>query len=228
MIQELSLLSAFLVGFLGAVHCAGMCGGVVTALSFSAAPSSTQQMRGFLLAYNLGRISSYALAGALAGGVGWLLLRSQSFLPVAEMLQGLAVLLLLAMGLWLSDLWRGLRYLEALGARLWRRLEPLARPWLPLRSLPKAYMAGLLWGWLPCGLVYSVLVWSLSSGSPQQGASLMLAFGLGTLPNLLLLGWLAQRLQGRLRMGLQNAWVRRMAGALVFALGLYQAWLYWG
>jgi sulfite exporter TauE/SafE len=77
-------------------------------------------------------------------------------------------------------------------------------------------------------LVYSVLVWSLSSGSPQQGASLMLAFGLGTLPNLLLLGWLAQRLQGRLRMGLQNAWVRRMAGALVFALGLYQAWLYWG
>ena len=74
--HEFSLLSAFLVGLLGAVHCAGMCGGVVTALSFSTAPVSPQRMRGYLLAYNLGRISSYALAGALAGGVGWLLLRS--------------------------------------------------------------------------------------------------------------------------------------------------------
>jgi sulfite exporter TauE/SafE len=226
--SEFSFLSAFLVGLLGAVHCAGMCGGVVTALSFSTAPASATRMRSFLLAYNLGRISSYTLAGFLAGSVGWLLLQSQVLLPIADVLQVLAVGLLLAMGLWLSDVWRGLSHLEALGARLWRRLEPLARPWLPLRSMPKAYMAGLLWGWLPCGLVYSVLVWALSTGSPQQGAGLLLAFGLGTLPNLLLLGWLAQRFQQHLRAGLQHPWVRRSAGGLVFALGLYQAWLYWG
>ncbi|MGA1561416.1 MAG: sulfite exporter TauE/SafE family protein, partial [Gammaproteobacteria bacterium] len=151
--SEFSFLSAFLVGLLGAVHCAGMCGGVVTALSFSTAPAHATRMRGFLLAYNLGRISSYTLAGFLAGSVGWLLLQSQALLPIAGVLQVLAVGLLLAMGLWLSDVWRGLSHLEALGARLWRRLEPLARPWLPLRSMPKAYMAGLLWGWLPCGLV---------------------------------------------------------------------------
>ncbi|MCU0936162.1 MAG: sulfite exporter TauE/SafE family protein [Gammaproteobacteria bacterium] len=222
--DPLQLLSAALVGLLGAVHCAGMCGGIVGALSFTLPPErqgSLRRMLPFLLAYNAGRVSSYVLAGAAFGGLGAAATGALGGLKVAEAtLSVLAGLFMVALGLYLAGWWRGLAHLERAGGRLWRRLEPFGRRLLPVRSGRDAWLLGLLWGWLPCGLVYSVLVWSLAAGSAAGGALLMASFGLGTLPTLLTLGAAAARLTPLL----QRPAVRSAAGALVVAFGLVQIW----
>ena len=128
---------------------------------------------------------------------------------------------MIVLGLYLAGWWRGLVKLEQLGSVLWRRIEPLGKGLIPVRSIPQAFLLGLVWGWLPCGLVYSVLIWSLASGGMVQGALLMLGFGLGTLPNLLLMGIFATQLSRLLRM----PWVHYLAGGLVIVLGIYQIWL---
>jgi sulfite exporter TauE/SafE len=218
---DIDLVSAFIVGLLGGVHCAGMCGGIVGALSFG-----TQQQRNLplLLAYNAGRIASYTLAGALMGALGFYF---SGLLPVQtaqRVLLTLAGLFLVLMGLYLAGWWNALARVERAGGLLWRRIEPLGRGLLPVRSLRQALLLGALWGWLPCGLVYSALVWTVSSGGAIEGAALMLAFGLGTLPNLLLMGVAAAQLQRWVR----HPAVRAGAGVLVIAFGLvlwYDAWL---
>jgi sulfite exporter TauE/SafE len=123
---------------------------------------------------------------------------------------------MMALGLYIAGLWQAVVKLERLGAGVWRFLAPSAQKALRVQTLPQAFYAGLLWGWLPCGLVYSVLIWAMVSGSALQGALLMLAFGLGTLPALLLMGVLAFQL-ARLQ---RNLWVRRIAGLLVFGFGV--------
>jgi sulfite exporter TauE/SafE len=122
-----------------------------------------------------------------------------------------------AMGLYLAGWWRGLAHVEKLGARWWRRIEPMGRRLLPVRRPRQALLVGALWGWLPCGLVYSVLIWSIATGSATQGALLMLSFGLGTLPNLLLMGLFANRVARTLRAPL----VRGLAGSMVIGFGVY-------
>lgn len=217
---SVDLLSAFIVGLLGGVHCAGMCGGIVGALSFGLPAGRNLPI---LLAYNLGRIASYATAGALMGSLGFYF---SGLLPVQtaqRILLTLAGLFLVLMGLYLAGWWNALARLERAGGVLWRRIEPLGRGLLPIRSVRHGFVLGLLWGWLPCGLVYSALVWTVSAGGAVQGALLMLAFGLGTLPNLLLMGVAAAQL---------NRWIRRpavraVAGGLVVLFGLslwYDAW----
>lgn len=212
---ESNLLPVFLVGLLGGVHCVGMCGGIVTA--FSVRPSGDSPRWPHHLAYSAGRIVSYGVAGAVAGafGAGGLLLKG--VLPVQQILYLLANLMLLAMGLYLAGIWRGVVKLEQAGTRLWRRIQPLSRGLLPADSLPKALALGGLWGWLPCGLVYSVLFTALMSASALQGALVMLAFGLGTLPNLMAMGLAA----GRLTLALGKRWVRLSAGLTVAAFGLW-------
>jgi sulfite exporter TauE/SafE len=219
MLSDIGLLSALLVGFFGGVHCVGMCGGIVGALTFGLPESVRNRPAGawpFHIAYNLGRITSYTLAGALAGGLGAGLLRLTELHQAQQVLQGLAALFMLALGLYLGGWWSGLVRVERLGGRLWRRLEPLGRRLLPVSSPPQSFTLGLVWGWLPCGLVYSVLIWSLSAGGALAGAQLMLAFGLGTLPNLLLMGALAARLGGFVR----QPWPRRVAGGLVLVFAV--------
>ena len=110
--------------------------------------------------------------------------------------------------------------LEGLGSGLWRRVEPLGRRLLPIRSLGQALGVGFVWAWIPCGLVYSVLIWALSAGSAAQGGLLMLAFGLGTLPTLLGLGMLA----GAAARFAEQGWMRRLAGGLVLGFGLHALW----
>lgn len=217
---EVTLVSAFVVGLMGGVHCIGMCGGLVSAFGLALSPAgekSNNAALGYVLLYNLGRVSSYALAGALAGGLGgaaaalgvvrhvqlWLLLGSG--------------LMMCALGLYLAGWWLGLTRIERLGGHVWRRLEPLGRRFVPVRRPRHAYFLGLIWGWLPCGLVYTVLIWSLTAGSALRGAGLMLSFGLGTLPLLMLLGMSASGL-GRY---IQHPWVRRGAGTAVAVYGLY-------
>lgn len=218
---ETSYLSAFLVALLGGVHCVGMCSGIVGALTLGLPlPVRVRfpAMLPYLLAYNAGRIASYASAGLLAGGVGGWAANLAAVYRGQQVLQGIAGLFMVLLGLYLGGWWQGLLQVERAGGLLWRRLEPLGRRWLPVRTPLQALGVGLVWGWLPCGLVYSVLIWAVSTGSAVKGALLMLSFGLGTLPALLTMGAFAAVLAGWVR----RRWVRRGAGALVIAFGLYQ------
>lgn len=217
-------LSAFVVALLGGVHCAAMCGGITGVLTLglpASARDRTLSLSPYLLAYNLGRILGYTVAGTLAGGLGAFAVAWPAVKQGQSILQLLAGLMMLLLGGYLAGWWRVLDRLEAAGAVFWRRLEPLGRRLLPVRSPPRALALGLVWGWLPCGLVYSVLVWALSAGSAGAGALLMLSFGLGTLPALLAMGFLA----GALTRFTRHPLVRHLAGGLVCAVGLYQAWM---
>jgi hypothetical protein len=216
--MDVSYLAAFLVGLLGGVHCVGMCGGIVGALALGLPQEArhSARMLPYLLAYNLARIASYTLAGALLGGVGYLAAHWSGLRHAQLGLQVLAGLFMIALGLYLAGWWLGLARLERAGSRVWRHIEPLGRRFLPVRTPGQAFVLGLLWGWLPCGLVYSVLVWSISRGDALEGGLLMLSFGLGTLPTLLLMGVAATRLSAFVR----HAWVRRVAGMLVMLFGV--------
>jgi len=212
-------LTAFVIGLLGGVHCLGMCGGIVGALTFGLPESQRRGLKllPYQLAYNLGRILSYTLAGAVAGGLGVLL---GGVLPVQvaqNVLILFAAVFMILMGLYIGGWWNGLTLVEKAGGGLWRRVEPLGRKMMPVTSAAQAFILGLVWGWLPCGLVYSVLVWAVSAGGAQEGAVLMAAFGLGTLPNLLLMGAAA----GWLGMYIKKPGLRYVAGGLIIAYGLY-------
>jgi sulfite exporter TauE/SafE len=208
----LDYLALFLVGLLGGTHCVGMCGGIVGALSMGGPPRLSLH-----LAYNLGRIVSYGVAGALAGALGGLSLVLSDQLPLRLALAVLANLMLVALGLYLAGVTRALAFVERLGQNLWRRVQPLTRRFLPATTPAHAFPLGLLWGWLPCGLVYSALATALTAGSPSRGALLMLAFGAGTLPNLLLAGFLL----ARLRAFVQRPLLRATAGLLVAGFGIW-------
>ncbi len=205
-------LALFLVGLLGGTHCVGMCGGIVGALSMGA-PARWSM----LFAYNAGRIFSYSAAGAIAGALGAASLGLEGQVPARLILYFFANLMLVALGFYLLGVTRALAFTERIGQNLWRVLQPLTRRFLPARSVGQAFPLGLLWGWLPCGLVYSVLASSLSAGSAGRGALMMLAFGLGTLPNLLLAGILLARLNEFVR----RPAVRLFSGLLVLGFGLY-------
>lgn len=218
------LITALVVGFLGGVHCLGMCGGVVGALTFSLeskAQVSWWRMLPFQLAYNIGRISSYVIIGALFGFLGAALGSIASFLPAQQVLQVIAGLFMIALGLYLGGWWFGLVAIEKVGRSVWQRLSPYASKFTPVKYIHQAWLYGLVWGWLPCGLVYSMLIMALSAGGALEGGLVMLAFGLGTLPNLLLMGVFAFYFTKISR----NLWVRRFAGACVMAMGFWQLYL---
>ena len=202
----------FLVGLLGGTHCVGMCGGIVGALSLGGPARWSMH-----LAYNAGRILSYTAAGALAGALGAAGIGLGGDAPVRIVLYLVANLMLVALGLYLLGVTRALAFTERLGQRLWQRIHPLTRRFLPARTLAQAFPLGVLWGWLPCGLVYSALATALGSGSVGGGALAMLAFGAGTLPNLLAAGILLARMNEFVR----RASVRIASGLLVLGFGLY-------
>jgi len=213
----------FVAGLASGVHCLGMCGGVVGA--FTAARtipihvlrSPVRERFVEQLAFNAGRVTSYGTAGAVAGtlgGAGALLAGTMS---AQATLYVLTNLMLVFAGLYLTGAVRVLGRIESLGAPLWRRLQPQAARLLAARGLRGSYSAGLVWGWLPCGLVYGALVGAALAGSPARGAVAMLAFGLGTLPTLLAAGLAADSLR---------AWAGRRgprlaAGGLILGFGLY-------
>lgn len=219
----LPYISAFVVGLLGGVHCVGMCGGIVGAMTFGLPDERRNkmlEMLPFQVAYNLGRIGSYVLAGAVMGGVGLLLAQLMPVYYAQRVLLAIAGVFMILLGLYLSGWWMLLNRVERLGGMLWRRIEPVARKLLPVKSPVQALLVGAAWGWIPCGLVYSMLVNAVSSGGVLQGGGLMLAFGLGTLPNLLLIGVLA----GAAARLAQSLVARRVAGMTVILFGLYTLW----
>jgi hypothetical protein len=200
-----------------------MCGGLVSTLTIGL----DARVRGhpirllpFQLAYNLGRIGGYVIAGALFGGLGAMLLHLDSIQVVGRILYGLAGVVMILLGLYLAGWWRAWGLTERLGQGLWRRLQPLGRRLLPVRRVRDALMLGVLWSAIPCGLVYSVLITAVSTASPWSGATIMLSFGAGTLPNLLGIGMLA----GAAARVAEKTWMRRLSGLIIIAFGIYSIW----
>lgn len=213
---DTGFIAIFLIGLLGGTHCIAMCGGIVGALSMPAAGQVSTPGWSLHLSYNLGRIASYTLAGAAMGAIGSLGLLLNHVLPVQMALYVAANIMLIALGLYLAGATRTLAFVERIGQHWWMKIQPLTRRFLPARSVAQALPLGMLWGFLPCGMVYSALTVALLAGSAWRGAGLMLAFGLGTLPNLLLAGLLLKRLRETVRLKA----VRLASGILVLGFGV--------
>ncbi len=204
-----ALASGLLVGF---GHCAAMCGPLVGSLALAAAPSGARRSLAAQLGYHAGRLTTYALVGGAMGATG-------AFVNVAGRLAGLqdavaigAGVLLVLVGLGAAGLSVGLRRLEArLSARLARLVRALLEGGGPGRLFP----VGLALGLLPCGASWTAFLAAAGAGSLPGGLLLSLAFGVGTLPALLLVGALATAAGARLRGALYRA-----GGVLVALLGV--------
>ncbi|BBB23101.1 conserved hypothetical protein [Abyssogena phaseoliformis symbiont OG214] len=216
--------SVFLMGLLGGVHCLGMCGGVVGMLSAGLDPqvrTNPKKVVLFHLNYNLGRILSYMLMGTIFGLIGTLLAQTLQMSVFDKVLRIFSGVLMVMVGLYIGNWSSSIQILEKLGAKLWAKLQPLTQRFLPIRNLRSAFFTGLLWGGIPCGLVYGALSFAVLSGSMLEGGLIMLAFGLGTLPSLLLMASLSTQL-GFL---IQKPWVRRLSGLLIIVLGIMALWM---
>lgn len=212
----LPYISAFIIGFLGGGHCIGMCGGIMAALSFSVPATEPARRWRILLSYNAGRIGSYTLIGAIAGGLGYQLSSGHGL----SVLRVIAGLLLIAMGLYLANWLRGLTYLEKAGGVLWKRIQPLGSRLMPVKNSGSAVLLGALWGWLPCGLVYTALAFALSQASMAGAAGVMLMFGLGTLPAVLASGVFAERIKAVM----QKKGLRTAMAILIMVFGIWTLW----
>ena len=216
MTQDLAIVAALLAGFFGSTHCIGMCGAVVVLFegrSPDAANSGAWLRR---LSYNVGRLCFYALLGSVAGVGGAVLTKAVGISQGLMLLRILAAALVIMIGLNLMFDWRLTRFLETAGSGLWSKLSPLAKYVLPADTPSRALSAGFLWGALPCGLVYSAVAIAATTGSLTGGAATMLAFWLGTLPAILLVGASAQQLN-RFK---SHKTLRRVAGFVVILIGL--------
>ncbi|WP_321325023.1 sulfite exporter TauE/SafE family protein [Thiomicrorhabdus sp.] len=217
-------ITALVVGLLGGVHCLGMCAGVVGGLTFSLESriqTSWLKMMPYQFLYNIGRITSYVIIGGVFGALGAGIGSLATFLPAQQFLQVIAGLFMIALGLYLGGWWFGVAKIEKLGQALWIKLAPYAKNMTPVKHYYQAWLYGLIWGWLPCGLVYSMLIMAMSAGSALNGAAVMFAFGLGTLPNLMLMGVFAFYFTRLARM----VWVKRIAGLSVMLMGAWQLYL---
>ncbi|MCJ8321251.1 MAG: sulfite exporter TauE/SafE family protein [Colwellia sp.] len=232
--MEIDLLSAFFIGILSAGHCLGMCGGVTSMLT-SAIPennpaidkrlqhnllSNTPLKKNYsklalVVSYNIGRILSYAFLGAIVGLTGSIAAKNIG-LPLAG-LRVIAGIFLVLLGLYLGQWLMILGKIEVIGKKLWQFVSPLSKNFIPVNSPIKALALGGIWGWLPCGLVYSTLTWSLASGEPLTGALIMLCFGLGTLPALLTMSFGILSLKSILK----NRAIRKTMAISIILYGFY-------
>ena len=207
------LIAALLMGFFGSPHCLGMCGGLVTAFGLSMKDVSPTKRRALVATYHIGRLTSYALLGLVAGFIGITLLEPlMKGNSIPRILLGMILVFVGATMLGAPFLTK----LERFGMRFWQYLSPLRQKVFPLNTFPRALTAGLLWGFLPCGLVYGALLIAVVAHNPLSGAALMFVFGLGTIPMLVAthetVGWLRDKI-GRFRL-------RQLNGAIMVLSGL--------
>lgn len=215
----LTIPAAFVLGLLSTIHCIGMCGSIMGALSLSL-PAHIRDNRflrfSFVSSYNLGRITSYTIAGLIAGSVGIGLFESTGLSGGHKILQIIGVVMMVSIGFYLAGWLPQVAYFEKIGAPVWRQLEPIGRKIMPVDSIAKALVYGMVWGWLPCGLVYTVLILTLTSGGAINGALTMLAFGIGTLPTLIATGimtsWLTRFAQ--------SVTARRVVGVIIILMAV--------
>ena len=192
-----TLIIAFNLGLFSTVHCVGMCGGILTAMML-VSPKAEQKAKLKVfkrsLAYNLGRISSYSIAGLIGGLLGAQIVGLSQSLKAHLILQIIAALVLIVLALEILGLLPFRKFTESIGMKVWKIIQPLGKRLYPINSFWNAFLFGMLWGWLPCGLVYSALLLSVSAGAPVDGMITMLFFGLGTLPGMLTAGYFADYL----------------------------------
>lgn len=217
--MDFSYFAALLLGLFSTLHCVGMCGGIMGALTYSL-PVEIRNKRSLLLAYlafyNLGRITSYILAGILLGSLGDRIYSTLTPQMGHFSLQVIAALLMCAVGLYLAGWFPKFAYIERIGIPIWKRLEPLGRRLLPVNSPMQAMIYGLIWGWLPCGLVYSALLLTITAGGATEGGLFMLAFGLGTLPAVMGVGILTEKVLQLRRL----PHIRQLGGVILIVLAL--------
>lgn len=205
------VVAAFVTGLLGSAHCFGMCAGLSGLFAVNASVASLRSQLPMAIVYNTGRILSYAFLGVLVATVGQSVVKAIPNIAAPVRLAG--GLLIVIVGLQVAFGWRFLAPLEQAGATIWKRIAPAAKNLLPVTTLRKALGLGLLWGWLPCGLVYSVLLLAATTANALNGGLVMIAFGIGTMPAMIMTGISASRLSqflSRKRMG---------AGLLIVLIG---------
>ena len=208
------IFTAFATGLAGSAHCIGMCGGISVSLGLGS------MKKRLLPVYHLGRLASYTTLGLVFGSLLPLIgVRAYNAIWGAS-LRIAAALIMLAIGLQIIFGVNFLRYLERYGSRLWRPLAGLVQSLLPVQTGSDALLLGFLWGLLPCGLIYSALALAVVSGNPLQAGLAMLAFGVGTLPAMLLLGVFS----GTLVQALTRDSSRFMLGAIVITSALWTLW----
>jgi sulfite exporter TauE/SafE len=212
---EFKYISAFLFGVMSSGHCFGMCGGISAAFGISTSASSPVQRLSRLFAYNSGRICCYAALGLLFGFFGQVFV--QEFASLMLPLRIFAGLMLIAMACYIGQWWMGITVFERAGQHLWKVIQPVSLRLTPLNSLSSAFGFGVLWGFLPCGLVYSMLVWVSASGDAFSAALLMMCFGIGTLPAMLATGYGSARLKSFL----QARAVRQGSAILLLLYGVW-------
>lgn len=220
--EHFPLLVPLLIALSSALHCLGMCGGIIGAMTFGFPPDlSRGRLLLFLAAAHGGRILSYAVAGGVMALFGQTVLTTVSPRYGHAVLQVIAAVTLILTGLFLSGRFPGLRLLEHLGAPVWRRIEPFARRFIAPRTPTHAFFFGALWGWLPCSLVYSALLWSSTACTPAWGPLAMILFGLGTLPATLPATWLFERMHRFAKW----IWIKELFAVMLILLGI--ATLHW-
>ena len=206
------LIAAFVTGLLGSAHCFGMCAGISGLFAVNQSVASLRRDIPMSILYNAGRVASYAVLGTLVAMLGKSVVGAIPDLAAPVRL--VSGLLIVIVGLQVAFNWRILAPVEQAGSKLWNRVAPAARGLLPVDSAPKALGLGFLWGWLPCGLVYSVLLIAATTANPAHGGMVMVAFGLGTMPAMIATGVSASKLSqfmSRRRLG---------AGLLIVLIGL--------
>jgi sulfite exporter TauE/SafE len=210
--DAISLSAAFVAGIAGSAHCFAMCGSLAAAFGMRTRNA---------LSYHAGRLSGYAIAGAICGLLGATLQAVLDLARIGSWLRIASGVLLLLIAFRMLSPWNPLHWLETLGAKFWRQLQPLTQKTGSMSGRAQALALGFLWGWLPCGLVYSMLLFAALSGDALQGGSILLAFGLGTLPAMLTSTMLASHVQQLMR----NRWPRFASGVLLLALGAWMIWI---
>ena len=213
---DISLFALFLIGFLGGSHCVGMCGGLSSAFALQLPPNMRRWQ--LILCLNTGRLLSYVFIGVALGALSQYGISLDQTRSLQTGLLVIANVLLILLCLYLGGWTAWITQVERLGKPVWQCLNPLLSRLLPLKSWPASLAVGALWGWLPCGMVYSASLYALSSGSALQGGLSMAAFGLGTLPNLLAMGLFASQLTPLF----QHVWLRRAIGGLMIAWAAWQ------
>ena len=209
---------AFFIGLLSALHCFGMCGGIVGALTMSLPPATRQDSVALLkyaFAYNTGRILSYCLAGVIVGLLGQTII---SFSPEAGgvLLRSIFLIFVILLGFYVGGWLPKLALIEKLGQPIWKQLQPIGVKYLPVKKIRHAFMFGLIWGWLPCGLVYYALLMALTQNGIFDSILFMLAFGLGTLFPMLF----ASVLAGKLSAMQHSKKLRRFNALALISIGL--------
>lgn len=220
-----SLSAALLAGLLGSAHCLGMCAGISGLFAVNTGVATIRNKLPMALTYNLGRVFSYAVLGIIVGSVGSVVVQASP--SIASSVRVLSGVIIILVGLKVAIDLRLLNPIERMGSTLWSRIAPAAKRLVPVTSLPRALGLGLVWGWLPCGLVYSVLLIAATSAAPVDGAAIMIAFGIGTMPAMVMTGLgaaqvsqLMRRRRTRLGLGLLIV----LLGVLTIAMPL-TGWL---